>query len=463
MRKIGKYEVIKEIGSGGFGTVYLAQYKGIRYALKQLSRGVLETDISERFMRESLRVEELRKEYEIDYLIRVYDVLFKENAFVMEYIPEGSIEYMKKTGDEDFIISFIRAIRQLHGIGVAHRDIKPENLRVKDSKPVLIDFGVASWWDSRSNVVPVGTRYYSPPEMMNVFQEYRDLKAARTAFRQMADIIPDDARERIKFIKKIHDVYSLGITIGELLTGTIPFDKNSYTRYLEEGGSDSFDRWLEQIPERFREFTGKAATFYPLHRPRLDDLIKYLKIDTRPYTERIQVDSGALYFNESPYHCLRCRKTTQPPANYCPYCGGDLRYLALQIEPDQEVETANLPGYLKIVDNPERFGVKTVLIIDLNGRDFEITLGRKAGKSHIAFPDDNWISAVHGRLIKKNKKVYYSDGCDGKLPRNPGIINNIPVGSSGVELLSGAFLLLGSTIFQIKKYFGEYPRGGQAQ
>lgn len=461
MRKIGKYEVIKEIGSGGFGTVYLVEYKNTRYALKQLSKGVLDIEISERFVRESLRVEELRKKYDIDYLVRVFEVLSKENAFVMEYIPEGSMDYMKRTNDEEFIISFVRAIRQLHSIGVAHRDIKPENLRVKNSEPIIIDFGVASWWDSQSNIVPVGTRYYSPPEMISIFHQYRDLKAARTAYRQLVDIMPDNARERIKFIKKIHDTYSLGITIGELLTGTIPFNKNTYTSYLENGSGESFNGWLEQIPERFREFARRATAFFPVHRAQVNDLMEYLKIDAAPDTQPIPVDTGNLYFRESPYQCLQCSRTTSPPANFCPYCGSDLRYLSLQIEPNQVIETTNLPGCIKIAARPGPGKVKITMIIDLNGKDFEITLGRNVSKSRIAFPDDNWVSGIHGRLIKENKKLYYQEGDNSKLPTNPGIINNIPVGSSRIELFSGAFLLLGSTVFQIKKYFGEFPQGDQ--
>ncbi|MCK4944630.1 MAG: protein kinase, partial [Candidatus Aminicenantes bacterium] len=162
MNKIDKYTVIKEIGSGGFGVVYLVESNGNQFALKQLSRNNMEPEITERFIREALRVEELRKNYQIDYLIRIYEVLFKHNAFVMEFIPESSTEYFQKSRDEHFINLLIQAIHQLHKIGVVHRDIKPENLRVKDGQPVLIDFGIASWWDSRSKIIPTGTKFYSP-------------------------------------------------------------------------------------------------------------------------------------------------------------------------------------------------------------------------------------------------------------------------------------------------------------
>jgi hypothetical protein len=94
-------------------------------------------------------------------------------------------------------------------------------------------------------------------------------------------------------------------------------------------------------------------------------------------------------------------------------------------------------------------------VIDLKTRDFEIVIGRSSRFSHIAFRHDNWMSKVHGRLIKEGEKIYYIDGKDGKQPTNPGLFNNLPVGNSRIELSSGALIILGSTIFKIKKYFGK--------
>ncbi len=271
MNRIDRYKVIKEIGAGGFGSVYLVEADGNQYALKQLSRNNLEPEITERFIREALRVEELRKNYKLDYLVRIYDVLFEQNAFVMEYIPESSADYFFKAKDENFIGLLIQAIFELHQIGVVHRDIKPENLRVKEGKPVLIDFGIASWWDSRSKIIPTGTKFYSPPEIVCIFDEYKRLHAAREANKKLIDIQPDNARERIKHIKKLHDVYSLGITIGELFNGGLPFNRNTYIEYLDKGDSKGFRDWLSRIPGHFRLFVEKCTAFFPDSRPQLNE------------------------------------------------------------------------------------------------------------------------------------------------------------------------------------------------
>jgi serine/threonine protein kinase len=457
--KIEKYTVVKEIGAGGFGTVYLVEHNGNQFALKQLSKGVMDPEISERFIRESLRIEELRKKYRIDYLVQIFDVLFKENAFVMEFIPESSRDYFTRNPDDEFIFYLIQCVHQLHRWGVAHRDIKPENLRAKNSKPVLIDFGVASWWDSRSHIVPTGTRFYSPPEMVSVFDEYRKLSAARHANKELIEIIRDNARERIKYIKKIHDVYSLGITTGELLTGTLPFNRESYTTYLENGDGESYQNWLESIPIRFREFVKKATRFSPVDRMNPDDLLNCLNMDRPTDVIEIREEEKGDYFRESYYKCLHCSGETLPPANFCPYCGENLSTLMLQIEPEQVIRTKNLPNSLKLTTPPLSEEAKKTITIDLAGDDFTVILGRNITDPHISFPDDNWMSGCHGRIIKEKEKIYYIDGKEGKLPTNPGVINNIPVGKSRIELFSGSFLLLGSTVFNIKKYFGKIETG----
>ena len=459
MNKIGKYTVIKEVGAGGFGAVFLVEADGNQFALKQLSKNNMEPEITERFIREALRVEELRKNYQIDFLIRIYEVLFKHNAFVMEYIPEGSVQYFQKKKDDHFISQLIQAIYQLHKIGVVHRDIKPENLRVKDGKPVLIDFGIASWWDSRSKIIPTGTKFYSPPEIVCIFDEFKRLRAAREANKKLIEILPDNARERIKHIKKLHDVYSLGMTIGELYNGSLPFNRNSYRDYLDMGDSEDFQNWLKRIPEKYQHFVKLCTVFYPDQRSQLEDLFDNLGLaeNTQPLT--LTEAEQDLYFQEGYISCSKCRKETLPPAFFCPYCGEELDCLALTITPDQDVDTSDLPPAVELKDSTYKGEKCRLLQIDLKGKDFDIRIGRNPDQTQITFMDDNWMSNVHGELVKEGGQVYYGEGIGDKLPTNPGQVNNIPVGKSRIELFSGGFLLLGSTVFQIKKYFGTIQAG----
>ena len=355
------------------------------------------------------------------------------------------------------------AIQQLHHLGVVHRDIKPENLRVKDGKPVLIDFGIASWWDSRSNIIPTGTKFYSPPEIVCIFDEFKRLKAAREANKKLIEIIPDNAKERIKYIKKLHDVYSLGITIGELLTGSLPFNRTSYVEYLDKGGCEAMTKWLDRLPAKYRTFILRSTAFYPDQRPQIDDLLPELDIKTdlhRPLP--LPEEDGDIYFQEGYYRCLKCGKETLPPANFCPYCGEELSQVILEIEPDQSIDQSRLPEavHLEQADQDPESGPK--IAVDLNGEDFTISMGRSPDGNNLAFPDDNWMSGLHGELTKEGDILYYSDGKEGRPPTNPSSVNNIPAGKSRMELFSGSFLLMGSTVFHIKKYFGKIQTGSAA-
>jgi len=453
------YRVLRKLGTGGFGAVYLVEKEGRRYALKQLSDNLINPDISERFIKEALRMEEIRRQHNIGYLVRIYEVMFDRKAFVMEYIPEGSIPYFKKGPDPDFLKTLIQVIHLLHELGIAHRDIKPENLRVKNRQPVLIDFGVASWWDSHSNIIPTGTRYYSPPEIVCMFDEYRYAQAAKKASRDLIGIKPDHPRERVKYIKKLHDVYSLGITIGELLTGTLPFNKLSYFEYLDQGNSEAYRKWLGRIPVPFRDFVSRATVFSPDNRLPLQDIIRLstdiFDGDFQMASVTISLPGGtSLDFIESDYQCNECDRAVQAPVTACPHCGAAFSAVGLVVEPDQQVViNADRPQVfkLKITDRDRE---RIMIALDMREKDFALALGRDPERTDISFPDDNWMSGIHGHLIKKGDKVFFQDGNRGKLPTNPSHYNNIPLGHTEIELLAGSFLLSGSTVLSIRKYMG---------
>lgn len=456
-REIGDYKIKYMLGAGGFGTVYLVDFNDNEYALKQLEIGIMNPEISKRFILESKRIEKLRDRYNLDYIIQIYDILFEHNAYVMEYIPESTEDYFERNMDEDFIIYLIRAFHQLHDLEIVHRDIKPSNLRVKESLPIIIDFGVTSWWDSRSKISQVGTKYYSPPEVVvNVFNEYNDSAAGRKTHTELLEIEPGNAVERFRQIKKLHDVYSLGITVGELLTGYQPFTNDTYGKYLQNGGSEDFNAWIEKIPLRFRSFVKNATAFSPLARPQLAELLKHLKINPFKFSVSRSGKDDDTYCPDSYFRCLRCSHETLPPADACEKCGESLSTLMLHIEPLQNIKTKDSPKSLRLMRDAGIESGNVSMVIDLDGEDFEILLGRSSRSCHIAFRSDNWMSKVHGRLIKIKEKIYYIDGCQGKQPTNPGLFNNLPVGNSRIELTSGALIILGSTIFKIKKYFGKF-------
>ncbi len=444
---IGQYRILEKIGSGGFGSVYLVEREGKQFACKQLAPNMANREIQERFAQEALKIEELRRDFQLEYLVEIVDVLLNENAFVMEYLPESGPEYFNRTNNMEFINRLIYGISQLHKIDVVHRDIKPENIRVRNNIPVLIDFGISSWWDSKSNILPGGTRFFSPPEIVAMFPKYQGLSACQSACRHLVDISPDNLALRMKKVKKRHDVYSLGMTIGVLLTGKHPFTDESYKNYLKNGTSSEFKQWIDTMPEPFSQFVRLATTFSPDSRPELPELLQ--KIELNPCDITMISDSSIIIFNEAPYHCLNCGGNSTAPDHICPHCKAPYRTIRLIPEPRQEITISTDNTAIQLVDGR--------LYIDIEAEDFDILVGRNKDKVDISFPDDHWMSRQHGHILKQGSNVYYKDGVEGRMPSHLTALNNIPLGTARAQLMGGSYLMLGSTVLYIEKCFGTLP------
>jgi serine/threonine protein kinase len=468
-KKIGKYKIIKPLEErdkkGAFGDVYLVEYNDKQFALKQLrSSGVIDDEILTKFVKEMLRIAQLKEKYHLEFLTDIFDHDLKKHYFVMEYLPESARDYFGKTGDRDFIARLIHITRELHNANVVHRDLKPDNIRVRNGKPIFIDFGLSSWWDSHSAIGWMGTPFYAPPEISYMLRpEYYEANEAREANRQLVEIEVGNLDKRIKKVKKIHDVYSLGITIGELFTGDLPFRTDSeYKEYLDKGHSKLLDDWLKGIPGTYKEFVNQAVTFYPKNRPLLDHLIQRFKIRNPGITGHIVTGEEPPVTREGKYECLTCGTRNADPADFCPVCRELYSKITLNMITPGCVKSEKIPASLELEPIDKEDKSKISIIVDVGGNDFNVVLGRKEKNTDIYFPDDHFMSNPHGRLIKKGKHLYYRDDKNGEIPKNPGRINNIPVGKSKAELLSGDFLLIGSTAFKIQKCFGRMT-GGEAR
>jgi len=446
---IGKYKILKEIGKGGFGKVYLVEYNEEQYALKQLSENVLLPEIIERFDKEAAKIEKLRQDFNLEYLVAIKESIPEHNAFVMEYLPESGEEYIKRTKDYRFLKKLINAIYQLHKIDVVHRDIKPENIRVRNDNPVLIDFGIASWWDSKSNILPGGSRFYSPPEIVAMFPRYQSLEACTEACRNLVDIMPNNLTARMKHVKKIHDVFGLGMTVGYFLKGNQPFNTESYEEYLQHGSSPIFNNWVESMPDDFKEFIKLSTEFYPDKRQTLPKLISTINFESDNITQI--PDNSTFAYTEEPYVCLSCKATSISTQLQCNNCQAPYKYVELEIEPNQDVLLNNCPDSVFLKED----NGKVKIIIDIDKDDFDLTIGRSEEKANLSFPDDNWMSRIQGRIVKEDKGLYYHEGFEGKMPSNLSALNNIPIGNSPAKIMAGAYFQIGSTILKVHKFFNK--------
>lgn len=213
---LGRYELIKKLGEGGMGAVYQARdtATGVEVAVKVLAAGFLsQTDAMRRFEKEA-RLLEAAKSPHVANLLDV-GIEGETRYLVMEFVSGGDLrQWLKKqrTLDEasslEIIGDLCRALVNAHAQGMVHRDIKPENVLLDDStdqvRPLvkLTDFGLARHVDQSESLkltqtgALLGTPYYMSPEQFTGAHE----------------------------ISPATDVYSLGATFFELLTGMRPFN-----------------------------------------------------------------------------------------------------------------------------------------------------------------------------------------------------------------------------------------------
>ena len=208
-RRLGKYQLVKRIGEGGMGAVYLARSidSEEEFAIKLIKRGMDTDIILRRFHTERHILETLRH----PNIAEVLDAGATPEGlpyFVMEYIPGQPISQYcdsRKLSIEERLRLFQKvcsAVQCAHECHVVHRDIKPENILVTaDGEPKLLDFGIAKVLDMGNpsqdvtlTLSPVMTPHYASPEQA---------RGAR--------------------ITPATDTYSLGVLLYELLTGSSPY------------------------------------------------------------------------------------------------------------------------------------------------------------------------------------------------------------------------------------------------
>ena len=239
-RRIGKYVITDIIGKGGYSIVYRGVHEalGMPVAVKMMRHDMaMRSDFIQNFRNEAKTIAQFNHEN----IVNVYDFeeRFQTLFIVMEHLEGMSLRSLLKRMLKlppmrvvDYLLQISAALKYAHAKDVVHQDIKPGNIFIMPNEKIkILDFGLACPSGSENSFD--GTPFYMSPEQI--------------------DCLPVDVRT---------DIYALGLTAYEMLTGQRPFP--------EEDAWEVMDLRLKQdipdpaeivpgLPEAFRKFILKAC------------------------------------------------------------------------------------------------------------------------------------------------------------------------------------------------------------
>ncbi|MBC8355005.1 MAG: serine/threonine protein kinase [Planctomycetes bacterium] len=213
-KRFGRYLVVDQIGQGAMGVVYLARDtrldRPVALKLPKFSTDAVESGLRARFYREA------RAAAAIDHpnICPVYDIgeVRGQDFIAMAYVAGPTLEAMTHEGGRIELLEACQIVRDValaldecHLQGVIHRDIKPSNIIVNQrGTPIIMDFGLASMENSARVTLDqqlIGTLRYMSPEQVT---------------------------GRLDEVGPTSDIYSLGVTLYEMLTAAPPFGGENF-------------------------------------------------------------------------------------------------------------------------------------------------------------------------------------------------------------------------------------------
>lgn len=245
MIKLSGYKILKKIGSGGMGDVYLAEHEKLekKVAIKSLHKNLAtDTSFRGRFSQEA------KTHSKLDHpnIVRLHDYKERKDGLflIMEYVDGKQLdEHIKMvTGPipekelTNLFTQVLDAIGYAHEEGLVHRDIKPSNIMIdKKGKIKVLDFGIAKMQEEEDKGltktgVQVGTATFMSPEQVNA-----------------------------KKVDKLSDIYSLGVTLFYMAVGKSPYS----------GDTNTFSIQTKIVSEPFP----LASNVYPWVSKKLESMI----------------------------------------------------------------------------------------------------------------------------------------------------------------------------------------------
>ena len=252
--RLGKYEIVKKLGQGGMGAVYLAKDVDLdrRVALKTMTRELAaKADFVARFKREAKAMAKVTH----TNIVQIYDVgdANGQPYAAIEFIDGQSLQkwmdQLKKLSLADAVHATVvccEALKLAHDQNTIHRDIKPDNILVTSKGVIKVaDFGLAKATDEDVSMTQSGTGLGTPLYMA-----------------------PEQARNA-KHVDQRTDIYALGCMLYYFVTGKLPYTGTSTLELImaKEQGRYTPPRKLNpEVPERLDLIIGKMIEKDPKNR-----------------------------------------------------------------------------------------------------------------------------------------------------------------------------------------------------
>lgn len=317
---VGKYRILSPLGSGGFGAVYLAEDTWIdkKVAIKVPHRQNLDFG-------ELLREPRLLASLSHPNIVTVLTAEKQDDIFfiVMEYVPGETLEAVIDRDGAldlpralDYTCQICNAVDHAHRQGIIHRDLRPGNVLVTEQGMVKVaDFGTSRFLEIAAHGTTV---IGSPPYMA-----------------------PEQFHGKAVFAS---DIYSLGVTMYQLLTGGLPYNTPAPADLdrLMRGDLTSPPRLRNpKVPKAISDIVMKAmAPDISARYQRASDLLEAVLAARpaaqarRPWrtasvaatvaaSEEVQDIQARLKARETPQprFCWKCRKALHARTDRCPFCG----------------------------------------------------------------------------------------------------------------------------------------------
>jgi serine/threonine-protein kinase len=329
---IGKYRIVAPLGSGGFGAVYLAEDTWIdkKVALKVPHRQNLDFG-------ELLREPRLLASLSHPNVVTVLTAEKQDDVFfiVMEYVPGDTLEQIIEREGAldlpralDYTCQICNAMDHAHRQGVIHRDLRPGNVLVTEQGMVKVaDFGTSRFLEIAAHGTTV---IGSPPYMA-----------------------PEQFQGKAVFAS---DIYSLGVTMYQMLTGNLPYNTPSPSdlerlmrgeltapprtrnQKIPQGISDIVMKAMApEIASRYSRaadlleavLSARARPSIQPRRPATPDVAgarrpwRPAPLDSATASENVDDIQARLKAREAPQgrFCWHCRKPLHARTDRCPFCG----------------------------------------------------------------------------------------------------------------------------------------------